>query len=96
MSHFNNITSLTDALTIADGLSGGMIVYGFPLVVWIAVFAYSLPTNGRANSMAGASFVTLIIIFIFNMVGLLPFYLIIADLVLLTISVALVMLERRE
>jgi len=96
MSAFENITGLTDALTVANNITDGLLVLGFPMLVWVAVFSYYLPTNGRGNAMTGASFVSLIIVFMLNMVGLIEYWMIVANLMLFAVSAAMMMLERRE
>ncbi len=94
MSHFQNVTSFTEAFSVANTMSDGFLAIGFPVVFWIALFGFSM-NYGRSHAMTAASFLTAIILLIENMVGLVDYWIIVADLVLLAIGLGMVFMERR-
>lgn len=94
MSNFTNVTGFTEAFQVANTMSDGYLAVGFPVVFWIALFGFSM-SYGRAHAMTAASFLTAIILLIENMVGLVDYWVIVADLVLLAIGLGMVFMERR-
>lgn len=94
MSHFENITSMTEAFQIANTMSDGMLGAGFPVVFWIALFGFSI-SYGRGHAITAASFLTAIILLVENLVGMVDYWMIIADLILLAIGLGMIFMERR-
>jgi hypothetical protein len=94
MSAFQNVTSLTDAFVATNTVSGGTFAYGIPIIVWIAIFGFAMP-NGRSQAITAASFVTGIMLLLMNMVGLVQYWVIILDLVVLSVGIVGIFLERR-
>jgi general stress protein CsbA len=95
MTTFTNITSITGAFAWANNLTGGFIGIGFPIVVWVALFAAGI-SHGRGHGITFASFVTGILLLMENMMGWVQFWVITADLILLVIGVYMMLQERRS
>jgi len=96
MSQFENVTGFTEAFEVANTISDGMLAIGVPLVLWIALFGFTIGRNGRAHSITFASFVTGIILLLENMAGLVEYWIIIADLILLSLGIFMILHERRS
>lgn len=94
-SAFENATSMTDFFTVANTVSDGLLAFGFPLVVWVALFGYNV-SKGRAEAITYSSFVTGIVLLLENMAGLVDYWVIIADLILLAIGIFMLLMERRQ
>lgn len=95
MTAFENATSFTDALGAADTLSGGFLMPGFAVVVWLVIFGYTL-NHGRGQAITTASFTTSILVFLMNFAGLVDYWLVIASLVTLALGFMSMILERRN
>ena len=95
MSNFTNVTGWTDLFEAANTTSDGMLAIGFPIVVWVAIFGWSLGTNGRSEALVSASFITLVLTFFENLAGWIDFWVVIANLILLALGIFMLMLERR-
>jgi len=94
MSAFENITGLTDALVVSNTLTGGYLTLGFPVVVFIAIFGYTL-AYGRSHAITTASFITMLILLVENMLGMVQYWAIIVTGVLFALGVVMVLMERR-
>lgn len=95
MSAFENVSSFTEMFSVADAVSGGYLAVGFPIVFFIAIFGFTL-NYGRAHALTSAAFLTAPILLVENMTGLVDFWVIIADLVLLSLGLVMITLERRS
>lgn len=95
MSSYENITGFADAITVTNTISDGLLAVGLPVVVWVALFGWNL-RHGRAEAISYASFAVGIILIVENVWGLVEYWVVIADLLLLALGVFMIMLERRE
>lgn len=95
MTYFENVTGFTSFFTTADSYSGGLLAIGVPLVLWVSLFGYTVQ-KGRAEAMTYASFVTGVILLLENIAGLVDYWVIMADLILLAIGIFMVFMERRD
>jgi hypothetical protein len=96
MSIFANFTGgFTDLLIVANTLTSGYLMLGFPFLVWVALFGYS-QQYGRGHAIAGTSFITMIILLLENMALLVPYWALIANGVLLAGGIFMMLLERRS
>jgi len=94
LTHFQNVTSFTEAFGVANTMSDGFLAVGFPVVFWIAMFGFSM-NYGRSHAITASSFLTAIILLIENMAGLVSYWVIVADLVLLALGLGMIFMERR-
>lgn len=92
--NFSNISDFTGFLVAADTVSGGMLAIGIPVLVWVASFAFTL-REGRGHAITYASFGTGIILLLENIAGLVEYWVIIADILLLLLGVYFLLQERR-
>lgn len=94
-SNFANVTDMTEFFEAADTVSGGMLALGVPIVMWITLFGFGL-RSGRAQAITYASFGTGIILLLENIAGLVEYWVIIADILLLTLGIFLLLHERKS
>lgn len=95
MTQFENVTGITDFFDVANTYAGGLLAVGFPLVVWIALFSFNIQ-KGRAEALTYSSFVVGIILLLENLYGLVDYWLLIADLILLSIGIFMIVMERKQ
>lgn len=93
MSAYENMTSITDMVTVTNTVTDGYFAPGIAMAVWIVLFGWSLG-YGRAQAMIYASSITFIVLLIENVLGLVPYWAIIGDLILLAIGLVMLMVDR--
>ena len=93
MSNFTNVTDFTEFFTASDAVSGGLLAIGFPVLMWIIMFGFAL-RDGREKALIFASFGTGIILLLENIAGLVEYWVITADLLLLALGVFMLLHER--
>lgn len=95
MSAFENVSSFGDAITAANTLSDGLLAGGFPVVFFVAIYGFTMP-GGRAHAIVSAAFLTAPILLVENMLGLVDYWVIVADLIILAGGLLMLTLERRS
>lgn len=93
MSAYNNITDITDMVTVTNTVTDGYFGPGIAVAVWIVLFGFGL-AYGRAQAITYSSSITLLILFVENSMGLVPYWAIIADLILLAVGIFMLLNER--
>lgn len=95
MGAYENVTGFTEFYEAANTHSGGLLALTLPVVLWVALFGFAL-VNGRSKAIVFASFVTGILLLIENLLGLVDYWVIVADMILLTLGIFMLMLEGRR
>lgn len=94
MGAFENVTSLTDYFVAGNTLTDGILVHALVVVVFLVLFFSSI-VYGRSKALTFASFSTGVLLLVLNIQGLVDYWLIIADLLLFSVGV-IVMLGKGE
>ena len=78
MSAFENATSFTDLLTVANTLTDGYLIYALNFSVFVVLFLSSMG-YGKGKALFYSSFVTGILMLVLNIVGLCPWFLLVIN-----------------
>lgn len=95
MSAYQNITSLTDAFVVTNTITDGYFAPGIMVVIWIVLFGYALP-QGRAQAITYASLIAGLCGMLLNIMGIIPYWVLTADLILFAIGIFMLMAERKS
>ncbi len=94
MSHFTNMTSMTDFLIAANNVTSGFLAYSMVVMCWVSLFFVGM-AYGRAKAITFSSFITGLVILFLNNLGLVPFWMMIADLFLFSIGAGMILISKR-
>lgn len=91
---FNNATSYTELLVIANNITGGWLVFSIVVSFALVLFVYNLP-YGKWRAMVSSTFLTGLLILMFNMAGMIQFWVITLDLFLFVLGLFM-MIQSKE
>lgn len=95
MTGFENITDLTTFFTTANALTDGLLGVSLGVSVFVVLFLTTYQF-GRSKALMYTSFITGILLALLNAGGLVDSWLIIADLIIFSISVIMILSSRRS
>lgn len=92
---FENATSITETLTIANTLSDGLLVYSF-IVTMFCVLFFSTVSFGRSRALQFSSLITGLLMLILNNMGLVPWWFLVGDMVIFGIATFMLQQKKNE
>lgn len=85
MGAFDNATDFKTFIEASNVVSGNYLVYAIPITIFI-VLLFANFKHGRSRAITVASYATFFVVLFLNTVGLMPYYLVMASLMLLALG----------
>lgn len=89
------MSSMTDFLTTADQVGDYYLIPCLVVVVWFTLFSVSIGF-GRSKAITYSSFATGVLLLFLNLGGYVDYWLIVADLILFSAGILMLVFTKRE
>lgn len=96
-TYFNttSMQSIEGFVIAANTATSGYLAWSMAVVGWVSIFFVVMP-HGRSKAIAVSSFINGIVLLIMGNMGLVPWWLIVVDVLLFGVGVGLLMVNKKR